>query len=86
MWNCSGLFAGRGKPEIPVENGMQVKGMECCWTPSRFSRAKGEDLDYLTYCRQVYLNILCKAAKQVNCSGSRAELMLTCVPKSAERS
>lgn len=24
IWNCSGLFMGRGKPEIPVEMGMQV--------------------------------------------------------------
>lgn len=41
-----------------------VKGVECCWTPSWFSREKGEDLGYPTYCRQVYLDILCKAAIQ----------------------
>lgn len=55
-------------------------GRECCWTPSWFSRAKREGLGYPTCCRQVYLNILCKAAKQVNLSDTRPDAHL-CGPR-----
>lgn len=40
-------------------------GMECCWTPSLLSRAKGKDMGYSTCCRQVYLNLLCRTAEWV---------------------